>query len=190
MKGVIHRIVTACLTTSQSGVTLVELALAIAILSVVTLATSQLFLTSVQNQQNERLHVMQTHLLSTITSQIRADMLLSRTVSLSNGGNTLNFVHPNGDRIMYDVANNTITRTVNGTAVDYRNTLPEAWVNNMALLCNNPCFTLEGTTRVAIRNLEARDVSTANTTMDTVFGKMRLRLPEVTINKLAGFEFQ
>jgi type II secretory pathway component PulJ len=172
---------------------LVELAICLVIVSLITLAVSHMLITNTTAQLKQNLHTNHVGTLSTVVSQIRNDMQRSVTATLGGGGNTLTFLLDGGLNVVYiyDPVAFTITRNEGaGPLVDYRNLMPQQLQATTRIRCNNPCFVLQGTTQVSISNLEIADASPTTDAFDATFGQAGFRIPELLVNKMAGYTFR
>jgi prepilin-type N-terminal cleavage/methylation domain-containing protein len=155
----------------QRGFTLFELALCIAIFSVLGIGASKLMQTGVQSQISHRIHTTQQSLAMNMVDRLRQDLRFASmgSVTIANAGNTLQLItfDPNLQTevpVTYALTGGTITRTSNGQTVNFL----QGYANT-AVLCNNPCFQPipAGTAganikAISLNNMRVRDTSAVN----------------------------
>jgi Tfp pilus assembly protein PilV len=162
--------------------------MAITVMVVIMLALGQMMFVAVDNQRNATIEAHQTGVMSTFLANLRLETMEANSVTLPNA-NQVNLTMADGSTRSYTFAGTTFTRTVGGTTIDYLSILPPSMAGTMQFGCGNPCFTLQGTDQLRVNQVVLQDTSAANTAFDTEFGKARFFIPEVTINKMANYEF-
>jgi type II secretory pathway pseudopilin PulG len=179
----------------SAGFTLMEAAIVIAVLGVMSIGFSNLFFTAVDTQNNQAIHVHEQSLLTTLISQIRTDVLTAGAGGLTlPNATTLRITQDTGQQINYVFNGTTITRTVGATAAfDYLTLLPATMRANHTLTCGGsgfPCLALPNNNRVSIRFLRIRDTSAISGPFEAAFNrKAQFMVSEASFNTLMGYTF-
>jgi hypothetical protein len=205
------RITLRNLARPVKGVTLIELALGMAILSLLSIAVSNMMLAATASQLNAQTMVTEETVAMSIVDRLRYDLRLATvsSVSVTGGGNTLSFNTWNPtagvtQTVTYTFTGASLTRTVSGQptynfatgtfpamrivtqATTGRPTTGFSLVANVAtgspgMVCN----------RVVLHNLFVADNTPGNTIVDTAFGgKSQFRVDEVAFDVVSGTLFE
>jgi Tfp pilus assembly protein FimT len=193
------------------GVTLIELALGMAILSLLSIAVSNMMLAATASQLNAQAMVTEETMAMSIVDRLRYDLRLATVASLSvtGGGSTLSFNtwNPSGgamQAVTYTFTGTTLTRTVAGQPTyDFASgSFPAMRIVTQAtagrpttgfsvaanvptgspgMVCN----------RVVLHNLFVVDNTPVNTLVDGAFGgKSQFRVDEVAFDVVSGTLFE
>lgn len=181
---------------ANAGFTLLEAAIVIAVLGLMSIGFSNLFMVAVDTQNNQSIHVHEQSLLTTLISQIRTDVLTANTtgLALSNNDNTLTIPRDVGGAVVYNATGTTITRTEGGNVFDFLTLLPANMRANHVLTCSGSglrCMALaNGGSRVSIRFLRIRDTSALSGPFEAAFNrKAQFMVSEASFNTLMGYTF-
>jgi len=172
----------------RTGHSLVEIAMASVVMVVIMLALGQMLFVAVNNQRNATIEAQQTGVVAAMISALRTEVMQANSLTVPNA-NQVNLAMPDGTTRSYQFTGTSFIRNVGGTSINYLSLLPPSMTGTMAFGCGTPCFSLQGTGRLRVNQLVLQDVSASNSAFDTAFGKARFMLPEVTINKMANYEF-
>lgn len=173
---------------ASGGQSLIEIAMASTVMLVIMLALGQMMFVAVNNQRNATIEAHQTGVMSTFLANLRLETMEANTVALPNA-NQVTLTMADGSTRSYSFSGTTFTRTVGGTTIDYLTLLPPSMAGTMRFGCGNPCFTLQGTDQLRVHQVVLQDTTAATSAFDAQFGKARFFIPEVTINKMANYEF-
>jgi type II secretory pathway pseudopilin PulG len=179
---------------AKTGFTLMEAAIVIAVLGLMSIGFSNLFFTAVDTQNNQAIHVHEQSILTTIISQIRADVLTASSLTPANANNSLIITPQVGPAIRYDFAGGTLSRTITGNPTfDYLSLLPATMRANHTITCGGSGFAclevLQGR-RVSIRFLRVRDTSALSGPFEAAFNrKAQFMVSEASFNTLMGYTF-
>ena len=177
-----------------SGFSLIEFAIAMAIVGVLTMAMAQVFTHAMKAQMEQSYQVHYQSLMSNILDQLRFDVRNSAVLNVN--GNRLTITpSTGGPNIVYNDTGATLTRTINGQVYDYRQLLPGEIAGNTQINCGDfmagsNCFNLDpGATRVSMYALEIQDTRPLSSNFQQQFGNANLRIPEASFSKLEGLTF-
>lgn len=182
----------------HSGLTLIELAIAIAVIAVIGLAASQMMFTGVQTQMSVHVNETEANLAQEIVNRLRYELRNAQNIQILNNGNSLQFqgYDPNTAQytsINYAFTGSTLTR--NGVNLS-ANRSPAFQITCGGTLA---CFTgatssvtsSQNLQRVSLNNLTITDISGSNKNLDQAFGgPATFHLDEAAFNILNGMTFQ
>jgi prepilin-type N-terminal cleavage/methylation domain-containing protein len=139
-----RRFKSASLPGRAHGLTLIEVALAIMILAILSIGVSSLVRTGVETQMSRRIQEYMQAIGLNIVDDLRRDLRTADQAVISNGGNRLTITGPNGT-IQYNLTvGNTFTRTQDAVIKTYND--PNQYQPWPEVVCLNggaaaPCFT-------------------------------------------------
>ncbi len=144
------------------GLSLMELAISMAILGIIGVGVSSLLQTTVNSQLISRSQQLQQDMAFQILPQLRADLISANNLKVLNSGNQITFAHPvpgGSTTVSYVYSNKMLTRIENGVR---RNFLPSATGSTFLVSCASPCFktTVDATgaiTQVTLQNFSIKD---------------------------------
>lgn len=179
---------------SQRGVSLIEMAVAIAVMGILGVGISSMMYGAVENQIHQEIHMHQQSTLSSLVFQLRVDGTQATTVT-RDSATQFTLTTSNGDTIVYSFAGGTATRSVNGsTPFNYLSLMPRQYRANHTISCGGggvDCVNEVGTERISIRQLSINDNSALMGQLENAFGqKSFFLLPEVSIATMQGYQFQ
>lgn len=191
---------------AHSGLTLVEAAIAMVILSIVTVATSNVILTGVETQLSSRKMSVQQVIGQNIVDDIRIDVRYSsaittpvapvnnNTFGASSNQLVIQRDMPGGGPqqiITYNFNGGTLTRqdSLNNTTRNYNNLASGIPVT---INCINNCFRIYRTSignQVNLGGIAIADVN-ATSVMDAQFGPANYTVMNVTFDRMTATNFQ
>jgi prepilin-type N-terminal cleavage/methylation domain-containing protein len=191
----------------HQGVTLVELAMSMMIVAVLSVGVSGMVKTGVEHQLSERQVQTMRMMAMNLVDDLRYDLRTADTVNkLGSGSNILVITTANNQKITYqlDTATHRMTRKSSTSPATKIYNDPGAFAQNMQFDCKNgnasiPCFDTLGTASdgtpkaVVLHNVTvtaALPASGASTALDAAFGPPSFRLNEFTFNIAAATEFR
>lgn len=189
------------------GVTLVELAVAMMILSILSVAVSNLVMSGVQSQMNQRIDENLQIIGMNIVEDIRLDLRHAAVVDVAGGaaGNTLNITTQNGGLITYRLNGNNFERIEGGFTKIYNDPAvygtPALQVGCFTVGTNAAasCFVEQNMNsdptprprEIRIANeLRVQPLVSPNTVMDNRFGPARFSIRDFSFDVMSSTEFQ
>lgn len=188
------------LKAAHRGVTLLEMALSMMILAILSVGVSSLVKTGVENQLAQRTHQnMQTVGLN-IVDDLRMDIRTADRATVSNGGNTLTLSTPNGNIIYNLTASNDFTRFVQATGVTRTYNDPNAFNPRLQVRCPNGCFQaallnndpVPSPRQIFVEELLVEQVlpNGSGTMIDRAFGAANFPVRAFSFDVMSAKEFQ
>lgn len=190
------------IASTSKGLSLLEAAIAIGILSILSIGLSNMLLNATENQMHETTHVHQQSALSTLAWQIRMDGTNATAVTrgpANNDPNRLTITQGNGDTIDYFFnalrnGRTTVVRRVNNAAAtefNYLNLLPAQLRAMHQITCGQgfTCVNIEPGSRISVRRLWMLDVGGPVGQLEVNFGKSGYMLPEISVSTMQNFNF-
>jgi prepilin-type N-terminal cleavage/methylation domain-containing protein len=190
---------------ANSGVTLLELAISMMIVAVISVGVSGLIKVGAEHNLSERQHQTMQLIAMDLVDDLRRDLLTADTISNlgSSGSNTLT-ITGNGHTVTYAMNSSThqMTRAANGITKIYND--PKIFLSNLRMDCvsaTNQCFQVNTTAGTAsngtpkaifIPNLtiSAPPGSGGGTVIDQAFGAPNFKLNQFSFNMTTSTEFQ
>lgn len=118
---------------SEQGITLLEVAISIMIVAVLSIAVSSLVKAGVETQMAERMHQNMQSISNGIVGDLRMDFREVDTVAIASGGNSLTLTTPAGN-VVYQLTNGNLTRrSPSGTVKTYND--PKMYNNMLEISC-------------------------------------------------------
>lgn len=190
---------------AAQGITLLEVALAMMIMAVLSIGVSSLIKTGMETQMAERMHQHMQTISNVIVDDLRLDFREVDSVTISSGGNTMLLSTPKGN-ITYQLSNGNLTRRAQGgTAKTYND--PTTYNNLLEVACpggpvvpGGPnvqgCFApssinSSGSPRqVVIPALQIQQKNSTGTVVDRYFGTPNYTVRNFAFDVVSATEFQ
>jgi type II secretory pathway pseudopilin PulG len=193
---------------SASGVTLLELALGLMIIAVLSVAVSSLVRTGVEHQMSQRTHDMMQTIAMNMIDDLRFDTRTAVSATIGNGGNQLTLTPGNNAAVIdYVLAGGNFQRRQGGNTKDYNtNITPPLEVACLAANGNaTGCFegyipdasTPGGMIRndatprqIRTNNITVRQINNGTSLIDQNFGRSNFALHNFAFNLMSSTEFR
>ncbi|MBX2861214.1 MAG: prepilin-type N-terminal cleavage/methylation domain-containing protein [Vampirovibrio sp.] len=177
--------------TSNKGVTLIELAVAMVIFAVLGVAVSSIVQSAQDSQMAHRVHETQHSVAMDVVDNLRIDLRHARNVTVA--GTSVSFQTFDANvgtdvNVTYALAGGALTRTSPGGTLNFGN----RYAVPMTFGCGNPCFVGTGNpvTQLSLNNLEVIDATPSASKLDAAFGRARFRVNESAFYVMDGMTFQ
>ncbi len=188
------------------GVTLIEIALCMMILSILSVAVSNLVLSGVQSQMNQRIDENLQLVAMNIVEDIRLDLRHSAATTVLGGGNTLRIVRHDGSIVTYQLTGaNNFQRTDTGTGLTKTYNDPTMYttpplqvrcVNNAG--ANSACFQAQQMNNdatpqpreILLQGLRVEAAVPSNTVVEQNFGAPNFTVRNFSFDVMSATEFQ
>ncbi|MEB3287241.1 MAG: hypothetical protein VKJ04_07030 [Vampirovibrionales bacterium] len=138
------------------GVTLIELAIAMMVMSILAIGVASLIRGGVESQMNDRLYNTMHLVVNNLLSELRFDLMRSTHVEVLGGGTQLSITDPDGNTILYEVYSDpspgvagvsSIRRTAAGQSKVFNRQGPAEFRPALRMTCSatipagaTPCF--------------------------------------------------
>lgn len=172
------------------GITLLEMALGLMIIAVLSVGVSSLVKTGVESQMAERMNQQMQIISNMIVDDLRMDFRQADNVTVN--GNTLKLEAPSGE-VTYRLANGRFSRTVGASQKVYNDSKAYPM---LAVKCMNTsnqsinCFTKSsGGRQIELKNLTVEQTVAGNSVIDT-FGKPSYKVHNIAFDVATQQQFQ
>jgi hypothetical protein len=181
-------------------VTLLELALGMMILSILSIGVSSLVKAGVESQMSERDHQNLQVIGMNIVDDLRNDIRNADEVSVLNGGKTLQVIldENTGQSVSYDLVGTQFQRTSpSGTQKIYND--PTMYTNMMQVSCPSGCFVAKSINsnnfprQILIPEIKIQKVlpsANKGTIIDQYFGGANFSIKDYSLDVASATEFQ
>lgn len=208
MRERVHHAAIAKTCKSSAGVTLLELALGLMIVAVLSVAVSSLIRTGVESQISQRTHDMMQVIAMNIIDDLRFDTRTAVAASINAGGNQLTLTPGNnGVAINYVLNGGNFQRRQGASIKDYNTGItPPLAIACLATNGNTtPCFegyipdaaTPGGMARndaaprqILVNNITVQQINNGSSLIDTNFGAPNFSLHNFAFNLMSSTEFR
>lgn len=190
--------------SAHSGVTLLEMALCIMLLSIISVAVSSLVRTGVEGQLSQRTHENMQVIALNIMDDLRFDLRTAEkanclgaptsVVQISNGGNRMSFCNRDG-QVTYELtsANQMYRTSPNGIVKVYN----QGFTPTLNVLCPSGCFAVVNG-QLQMPDLRVQQATAGNSLMDQwlrnvedpTFGRPTYRMSNTSFALLSATQFQ
>ena len=200
---------TASKPQSAAGVTLLEMAMAMMIIAVVSVGVSGIIKVGAEHNLSERQHQTMQIMAMNVVDDLRFDLHTADTINNLGGGSNTLVINGNGKVITYtlNTNNHQLTRLDSQTNATKIYNDPNIFMSNMQFSCQSggaatPCFQKDPSAGVAtngtpkalmIPNLTVTAVlpaGSAGTVIDQVWGAPTFKLNQFSFNIAAATEFK
>ncbi len=187
---------------SVKGLTLLEVALCIAILAILSVGVSSLVKTGVETQLAQRVHQDMQAIGMNIVDDLRQDIRTADRATVAGGGNTLTLDMPTGTQIVYQLSGaNAFTRWEQATGATKLYNDPNVFTVPLQVQCPAGCFealmpnndAVPSPRQIFVRTLSVAQVlpaGNAGTMIDQSFGPANFTLREFSFDVMSATEFQ
>jgi prepilin-type N-terminal cleavage/methylation domain-containing protein len=189
---------------AQQGVTLLEMALAMMILSVLSVGVSSILRTGVESQMAQRNDLTMQSIGMDISEDLRNDIRLADSASIGGGGNSMTLVVGNSNaNTTYNVTysldgSGQLTRQANGQSKIYNDqTIYKTPI--LVVQCTNGCFTAmqmnndtpQSPREVLVNEMIVTQSTSQNTLIDRSFNRLaNFPLRAFSFNLTGATQFQ
>jgi prepilin-type N-terminal cleavage/methylation domain-containing protein len=180
---------------SAKGLTLLETAIAMMILAILSVAVSNLVKAGVETQMARRADLNMQSIAMNIVDDLRRDIRTADKLSVAgNTGNTLTLTN-NGITISYRLNGAQLTRTENGANKSYNDT------SQFNVICPQSCFTAKDFNQdptplprqIQINEIQVQQnvpTSATKNIIDKAFGPANFTIRQFTFSPISAMEFQ
>jgi len=183
---------------AQQGVTLLEMALAMMILSVLSVGVSSILRTGVESQMAQRNDLNMQSIAMNVSEDMRNDIRVADSASISGGGNTMALVTGNGNVTYTLDGSGQLIRTLNGQSKIY-NDQTVYKTPTLIVTCTNGCFTAmqmnndtpQSPREVMVNEMIVTQSTSQNTLIDRSFNRLaNFPLRAFSFNLTGATQFQ
>jgi len=182
---------------AQQGVTLLEMALAMMILSVLAVGVSSILRTGVETQMAQRNDLNMQSIGMNVSEDLRNDIRVADSASITGGGNSMTLVTGNGNVTYTLDGSGQLIRTLNGQSKIYNDqTVYKS--PTLVVRCTNGCFTAmqmnndtaPSPREVMVNEMKITQSTSQNTVIDRSFGLASFALRAFSFNLTGATQFQ
>ncbi len=172
---------------AKPGLTLLEMAIGIMIVSILAVAVSSLFKVAVESQMSQRVHENMQMVAINIVDDLRFDIRTADSVEVLNGGNTLRITNDNGE-VVYTWGNGgNFVRTLNNSAQKSYN---QGFSPSLSVVCQPACFQQVTAQQILLPELRVEQTTAGGTVIDQFFSKPNYPVRNIAFDVLSATEFQ
>lgn len=172
---------------AQPGLTLLEMAIGIMIVSILSVAVSSLFKVAVESQMSQRVHENMQMVAINIVDDLRLDIRTADSVEVLNGGNTLRISNVDGE-VVYTWSNGgSFVRTLNSGA---QKSYSQGFSPALNVVCEPACFQQVADQQILLPELRVEQSTAGGTVIDRFFSKPNYPVRNIAFDILSATEFQ
>jgi prepilin-type N-terminal cleavage/methylation domain-containing protein len=181
----------------QRGVTLLELALCMMILAVLSVGVSALMRTGVEAKMAQRNDLNMQSIGMNFSEDLRTDIRTADSASISNNGNTMTLSTAVGN-VVYSLNNGQLSRQPVGQTAEIYNDPTIYSKPVLVVSCQNACFTplqmnsdsVPSPREILVNEMKITQSTSQNTIIDRNFGLANFALRAFSFNLTGATEFQ
>lgn len=183
--------------SSTSGLSLIELAMAMMIMVILSVGVSSLLQTGIESQLSERAHQEMQSVAMNIVDDLRNDIRTANKAAVSNGNNTLTLTMPTGNITYSLAADGKFSRVSSVTGTKQ---YLSGQMTNMKVACPSGCFRAEllnsdntpSPRQISVPEISVQQVINGNrkTIIDTAFNSASFSLRNFSFDVLSATEFK